>query len=189
VLNPDDTVIWLDVDDTLLDNDRFGADLGAELEHRLGAAQRDRYWEIFNRLRGELGYADYLAALQGLRAGLEDEPALLRMSEFMLEYPFRDRLYPFALESLAHLRTLGLTAVLSDGDVVFQPRKIQRSGLWGAFDGRVQICVHKESELDAAMRRFPAGHYVMIDDKPKILAAMKTVLGAKLTTVFVRQGH
>jgi FMN phosphatase YigB (HAD superfamily) len=189
MLNPDTTVIFLDVDDTLLDNDRFGTDLGAHLEHTLGAAQRDRYWEIFTRLRTELGYADYLTALQRLRSGLEDDPALLRMSEFMLEYPFRERLYPFALEALAHLRTLGLTAVLSDGDVVFQPRKIQRAGLWGAVDGRVQICVHKERELPAAQRRFPAAHYVVIDDKPNILAAIKTALGSAVTTVFVRQGH
>jgi FMN phosphatase YigB (HAD superfamily) len=189
VLNEVEVVFLLDVDNTLLDNDRFGADLGARLEQSFGADQRDRYWAIFAALREELSYADYLAALQKFRVGLDDDPDLLQMSSFMLEYPFADRLYPRALETIAHLGTLGSPVVLSDGDVVFQPRKIQRSGIWNAVQGRVLIEVHKELALDAMRRRYPARHYVMIDDKPQLLSAMKRSLGEKLTTVFVRQGH
>jgi FMN phosphatase YigB (HAD superfamily) len=184
-----DVVFLLDVDNTLLDNDRFGADLGARLEQAFGADQRDRYWAIFAALREELSYADYLAALEKFRVGLDDDPDLLQMSSFMLEYPFADRLYPRALEAIAHLSTLGLPVVLSDGDVVFQPRKIQRSGIWNAVEGRVLIYVHKERALDAMQRRYPGRHYVMVDDKPLLLAAMKRALGEKLTTVFVHQGH
>src|SRR6202011_1412102 len=133
--------------------------------------------------------ADYLASLQAFRAGLDDHPDLLAMSEFMLEYPFAARLFPRALEAVAHLNTLGRPVVLSDGDIVFQPRKIQRSGIWEAVQGRVLIDVHKERSLDAMRQRYPARHYVMIDDKPRLLAAMKRALGEKLTTVFVHQGH
>ncbi len=185
----DSTVFLLDVDNTLLDNDRFGDDLETRLQQTFGAAERYRYRAIYSALRDELGYADYLGALQQFRVGLEDCIELLQMSAFMLEYPFADRVYPRAFEAIAHLRTLGTAAVLSDGDVVFQPRKIQRSGIWDAVDGRVRIEVHKERTLDATQRCFPASHYVMIEDKPQLLAAMKRVLGEKLTTVFVRQGH
>ena len=184
-----DVVFLLDVDNTLLDNDRFGADLGARLEQAFGADQRDRYWAIFAALREELSYADYLAALEKFRVGLDDDPDLLQMSSFMLEYPFTDRLYPRALEAIAYLSTLGLPVILSDGDVVFQPRKIQRSGIWNAVEGRVLIYVHKERALDAMQRRYPGRHYVMVDDKPLLLAAMKRALGERLTTVFVHQGH
>jgi FMN phosphatase YigB (HAD superfamily) len=189
VLNEGGIVFLLDVDNTLLDNDRFGADLGARLEQAFGAAQRDRYWAILAALREELSYVDYLAALEKFRGGLDDDPGLLQMSSFMLEYPFAERLYPRALEAIAHLGTLGLPVVLSDGDVVFQPRKIQRSGIWNAVQGRVLIYVHKERALDAMRRRYPARHYVMVDDKAPLLAAMKRVLGPVLTTVFVHQGH
>ena len=182
-------VFLLDVDNTLLDNDRFGADLGARLEQLFGATERERYWAIYAELRDALGYADYLATLQRFRVGLEDHPDLLQMSEFVLEYPFAGRLYPHALEAIAHLRTLGAPAVLSDGDVVFQPRKIQRSGIWAAVEGRVLIYLHKERMLEAVKQRCPASHYVMMDDKPQLLAAMKKQLGQKLITVFVRQGH
>ena len=189
-----DIVFLLDVDNTLLDNDRFGTDLGARLEQAFGAAERKRYWTIYNALRDELGYADYLAALQKFRVGLDDGindelPDLLQMSAFLLEYPFAERLYPQALEAIAHLRTFGSPVILSDGDVIFQPRKIQRSGIWDAVEGRVLIYLHKERMLGAMQRRFPASHYVMVDDKPQLLAAMKSALGEKLTTVFVRQGH
>jgi FMN phosphatase YigB (HAD superfamily) len=189
VLSAGDVVFLLDVDNTLLDNDRFGADLGTRLEQTFGADQRDRYWAIFAALREELSYADYLAALEKFRVGLDDDPELLQLSSFILEYPFASRLYPRALEAIAYLSTLGFPVILSDGDVVFQPRKIQRSGIWSAVKGRVLIYVHKERALDAMQRRYPARHYVMVDDKVLLLAAMKRVLGARLTTVFVHQGH
>jgi len=179
----------LDVDNTLLDNDRFAADLGDRLEQAFGASERERYWAIFGRLREQLGLADYLGSLQAFRTGLDDHPDLLAMSEFLLEYPFAARLFPRALEAVAYLNSLGRPVVLSDGDVVFQPRKIQRSGIWDAVAGRVMIYVHKERVLDHMQQRYPATHYVMVDDKPNLLAAMKSILKGKLTTVFVRQGH
>jgi FMN phosphatase YigB (HAD superfamily) len=189
VLNTGEVIFLLDVDNTLLDNDRFAADLGDRLERAFGAPERARYWAIFGRLREQLGIADYLASLQAFRAGLDDHPDLLAMSEFLLEYPFAARLFPRALEAVAHLSTLGRPAVLSDGDVVFQPRKIQRSGIWAAVEGRVMIYLHKERVLDHMQQRYPANHYVMVDDKPNLLAAMKSTLKDRLTTVFVRQGH
>ena len=184
-----DLVILLDVDNTLLDNDRFAADLGARLEQGFGADGRDRYWALYTELRDQFGYADYLAALQAFGGSVEDHPDLLRMSEFLLEYPFVERLYPRALETVSHLRRFGLPVVLSDGDIVYQPRKVQRSGIWDAVEGRVLIQLHKQRVLDVVRQRFPAAHYLMVDDKPQILAAMKQILGVKLTTIFVRQGH
>lgn len=189
MLNPQSVIFLLDVDNTLLDNDCFTKDLGDRLESSFGAAERARYWEIFGRRREALGLADYLGALQEFRSGLDDNPQMLGMSEFLLEYPFASRLFPRALEAIAHLRTLGLPAVLSDGDIVFQPRKIQRSGIWAAVEGRVLIYLHKEKMLEHMQQRYPAKHYVMVDDKANLLAAMKSALGARLTTVFVRQGH
>ncbi len=182
-------VFLLDVDNTLLDNDRFSADLGDTLEQAFGTAERERYWAIHARLRDELGYADYLGTLQLFRNGLDNDPSLLQMSKYLLEYPFADRLYPHALDTIAHLRSLGPAAILSDGDVVFQPRKIQRAGLWDALRGEVLIYVHKQQMLVAMQQRYPAAHYVMVDDKPQLLAEMKQHLGHKLSTVFVRQGH
>jgi FMN phosphatase YigB (HAD superfamily) len=189
MLNEDRVIFLLDVDNTLLDNDRFAQDLGDRLESSFGAAERARYWEIFARRREALGLADYLGALQDFRIGLDDHPQLLEMSDFLLEYPFASRLFPRALEAIAHVRTFGLPVVLSDGDIVFQPRKIHRSGIWAAAEGRVLIYLHKEKVLDHMQQRYPARHYVMVDDKANLLAAMKLVLGARLTTVFVRQGH
>jgi FMN phosphatase YigB (HAD superfamily) len=185
----DDVVFLLDVDNTLLDNDRVQDDLRAHLANEFGPASRDRYWEIFEALRSELGYADYLGALQRYRLGLMNDPRLLQMSSFLVDYPFADRLYAGALAVIEHLRRWGPAVILSDGDVVFQPRKIQRSGLWEAVEGRVLIYVHKEQMLDDLEQRYPAHGYVMVDDKLRILAAMKKVLGDRLTTVFPRQGH
>jgi len=177
------------VDNTLLDNDRIVADLGDHLAREFGDESRDRYWEIFEALRVELGYADYLGALQRYRVGAMNDPRLLMMSSFLVDYPFAERLYPGALGVITHLRRWGPTVILSDGDVVFQPRKVQRSGLWDAVAGRVLIYLHKEKMLDDVEQRYPARHYVMMDDKLRILAAMKKVWGDRLTTVFPRQGH
>jgi FMN phosphatase YigB (HAD superfamily) len=188
--NAEDTVFLLDVDNTLLDNDRVHDDISDHLEREFGAAGRRRYWTIFETLRLELGYADYLGAWQRYRC--EEASAamssLLSMSAFLLDYPFEDRLYTGALGVIAHLRTRGTTVILSDGDAVFQPRKVQRSGLREAVEGRVLIYIHKEQMLDDIERRYPA-RYVVVDDKLSILAAMKKVLRDRLTTVFVRQGH
>ena len=186
-------VFLLDVDNTLLDNDRIIADLREHLERQFGVANSNRYWAIFEALREELGYADYLGALQRYRADVEadDDAAhrLLSLSTFLIDYPFADRLYPRALDVIARLGRLGQTVILSDGDVVFQPRKVQRSGLWDAVGGRVLIYIHKEQMLDTMQRRYPAHRYVMVDDKQRILTAMKVALGERLVTVFPRQGH
>ena len=184
-----EVVFLFDCDNTLLDNDRVQDDLRTHLKRAFGASKQERYWEIFESLRDELGYADYLGALQRYRLDTASDPGLLQMSAFLLDYPFADRLYPDALGVVKRLGRWGQTVVLSDGDVVFQPRKIQRSGLWEAVEGRVLIYVHKEKMLDDVERRYPARHYVMIDDKLRILTAMKNVLGERVTTVFPRQGH
>ncbi len=186
---PSPLALLFDVDNTLLDNDAVQNDLSDHLEREFGRAQRDRYWSIFETLRAELGYADYLGALQRYRLENLDQPQLLLMSSFLIEYPFADRLYPAALEVLAHCRRFGPTVILSDGDVVFQPRKVRRSGLWDAVEGRVLIYLHKERMLDAVKRWYPASRYVMVDDKLRILTAMKGAWGESLTTVFPRQGH
>jgi FMN phosphatase YigB (HAD superfamily) len=164
-------------------------DLRTHLEVEFGARNRDRYFEIFEALRNELGYADYLGALQRYRLGANNDPRLLKMSSFLVDYPFADRLYPGALDVVEHLGAWGSPVILSDGDVVFQPHKIKRSGLWEAVDGRVLIYIHKERMLDDVEQRYPARHYVMVDDKLRILAAMKNIWGNRLTTVFPRQGH
>ena len=189
MMAPDGVVFLLDVDNTLLDNDHIAADLDDHLQRQFGRESRDRYWAIFEALRLELGYADYLGALQRYR--LEDltDPRLLLMSSFLVDYPFATRLYPGALDVIQHLRGWGPTVILSDGDVVFQPRKVQRSGLWEAVEGRVLIYLHKEQMLDDVEQRYPARYYVVVDDKLRILAAMKAILGDRLTTIFPRQGH
>ncbi len=183
----------LDVDNTLLDNDRVCADLRVHLEHAFGTSSAARYWSIFESLRSELGYADYLGALQRYRSDAEfegrDGLRLLEMSSFLIDYPFAERLYPRALDVINRLNGFGPTVILSDGDVVFQPRKVQRSGLWDAVGGRVHIYIHKEQMLESVQRFYPAQHYVMVDDKLRILAAMKKVMRDRLTTVFPRQGH
>jgi FMN phosphatase YigB (HAD superfamily) len=179
----------LDVDNTLLDNDAVIGDLRRHLLEAFGEECERRYWEIFEELRAELGYADYLGALQRYRIERPRDSGLLEISLYLLHYPFADRLYPDALDVIRHLSNRGLVVILSDGDVVFQPRKVERSGLWEAVGGRVLIYIHKEEMLDDVERRFPADRYVMVDDKVRILAAMKDVWGDRLTTVFVRQGH
>ncbi len=188
-----DVVFLLDVDNTLLDNDRVIADLRRHLEEAFGVASADRYWVIFEQLRGELGYADYLGALQRYRNQIEHsgngDHRLLQVSSFLIDYPFADRLYPGALEVVDRLSGFGPTVILSDGDVVFQPRKVWRSGLWDAVQGRVLIYVHKEQMLDQVQRLYPARRHVMVDDKQRLLAAMKEVMGDHLVTVFPRQGH
>jgi FMN phosphatase YigB (HAD superfamily) len=185
---PNEIVFLFDVDNTLLDNDLVQDDLRKHLENEFGVESCDRYWTIFKGLRAELGYADYLGALQRYR--LEDlcDPRLLMMSSFLVDYPFANRLYPGWLDALEHVRPWGRTVILSDGDVVFQPRKVQRSGLWEAVEGHVLIYIHKEQMLDDVKARFPARHYVMVDDKLRILTAMKKIWRDQLTTVFPRQG-
>ncbi len=186
---PADVDFLRDVDNTLLDNDRIITDLDHHLVHEFGEECRDHYWQAFEALRSELGYADYLGALQRYRVATGNDPRLLLMSSFLVDYPFVTRLYAGAIEVLGRLQRRGPTVILSDGDVVFQPRKIQRCGLWDAVDGRVLIYVHKEQMLQEVERRYPARHYVMVDDKLRILAAMKQRWGDRLTTVFPRQGH
>jgi hypothetical protein len=170
----------LDVDNTLLDNDRFAVELSERLEQSFGRAGRDRYWEVFAQRRTRLGYADYLGTLEEFRADQVAEPALSQMSDYLLDYAFAQLMYPQALEAIARLRTLGPVVVLTDGDVVFQPRKIKRSGIWDAVSGEVLICLHKEHSLEIVQHKYPANHYICVDDKPLLLAAMKLSMGERL---------
>jgi hypothetical protein len=182
-------VFLFDVDNTLLDNDRVTEDLRRHLRTAVGPGRHERYWQIFEDLRTELGYADYLGALQRMRQERPGEPALLEVSLFMLDYHFANRLFPNALDVIEHVRQWGPAAIVSDGDAVFQPRKIEDSGLFDAFDGNVLIYIHKEQDLADIEQRFPSDHYVLFDDKMRILAAFKEAWGSRVTTVFPRQGH
>jgi FMN phosphatase YigB (HAD superfamily) len=182
-------VFLFDVDNTLLDNDRVSADLKQHLEKEVGHERQQRYWQFFEQLRAELGYADYLGALQRYRAEYPRDPNLLTVSEFLVEYPFANRLFPNSLDVIDYVKQFGQPVILSDGDVVFQPRKIRRSALFAAVDGNVLIYVHKEFELDDILERYPADNYVLIDDKLRILTAIKKAWGRRVTTVFPRQGH
>jgi FMN phosphatase YigB (HAD superfamily) len=186
---PHPIVFLVDVDNTLVDNDGIQQDLKDHLERSYGRAARDRYWAILEDLMAELGYRDYIGALQRFRVEHPREIELLAMSSFLMDYPFADRLYPDALRVLQRLRGLGPTVILSDGDVVFQPRKVEHAGLARVADGDVLIYIHKEEALDDVERRFPAEHYVLVDDKLRILDAVKQVWGERVTTVFPRQGQ
>ena len=187
--SPAPVVFLFDVDNTLLDNDRVAADLQRHLVSEIGAEGAQEYWEIFEQLRTELGYADYLGALQRYRSKHPRAPHLVCVSDFLINYPFVERLFPDALKVIEHVQQWGPAIILSDGDVVFQPLKISRSGLAKAVAGGVLIYVHKEQELDDVERCYPAEHYVVVDDKLRILAAVKKIWGLRVTTVFVRQGH
>lgn len=182
-------VFLFDVDNTLLDNDRVSSDLKQYLTNQVGQDRQRRYWALFEELRTELGYADYLGALQRYRTEHPREPNLLAVSEFLIEYYFANRLFPNSLDVVEHVSQWGQPVILSDGDVVFQPRKIRRSGLFDAVKGHVLIYVHKEHELEDVKQRYPADHYVLVDDKLRILTAVKKSWGSGVTTVFVRQGH
>jgi FMN phosphatase YigB (HAD superfamily) len=183
------TVFLFDVDNTLIDNDRVTADLQRFLNREVGAARAAQYFDIFEHLRAQLGYSDYLGALQQYRLAHPRDPHFLAVSSFLINYPFANRLFPESLDALDHAASMGTTVILSDGDVVFQPRKIERAGLFDAVEKRILIYVHKENELDDVERRFPADHYVLVDDKIRILTAVKAAWGPRLTTVFPRQGH
>jgi len=182
-------VFLFDVDNTLLDNDRVERDIRRYLEAEFGSGARDRYFDILEGLRNELGYADYLGALQRYRVENPGDPRLLMVSCFLVDYPFANRLYPNSLDAIEHVEPWGPAVILSDGDVVFQPRKVERSGLWEAVEGRVLIYIHKEEMLERIVELYPARHYVMIDDKLRILTAMKAGWGNRITTVFPRQGR
>ena len=182
-------VFLFDVDNTLLDNDRVTADLRSYLENEVGKERSDRYWHIFEELRNELGYADYLGSLQRYRLEFPYDSHLLALSTYLVNYPFAIRLFPNSLDVLDRFKEHGPVVILTDGDVVFQPRKVERSGLFEAVDGNILIYIHKESELRDVERRFPAEHYVLVDDKIRILTAIKKIWGERVTTVFPKQGH
>ncbi len=183
------TVFLFDVDNTLLFNDHVTADLKRHLESKVGHERAQRYWEQFEAIRSELGYADYLGALQRYRIDYPHDPNVLAVSYFLMNYPFANRLFPNSLDAVRHVAQWGPVVILSDGDVVFQPHKVYRSGLYEEFQGNVLIYVHKEHELDDVVQRYPAEHYVVVDDKLRILHAIKQIWKSRVTTVFVRQGH
>ena len=183
------TVVLFDVDNTLLDNDQIAVDLTQHLDEEIGSRGERQYWAIFEELRTQLGYVDYLGALQRYRQEYPRDPHLLTLSRFLLNYPFAERLFPQAREVVRHVSQWAQAVILSDGDVVFQPRKIDRSGLFEVVEGHVLIYIHKENELDDVEQRYPADHYVLVDDKLRILTAVKAYWGPRVTTVFPRQGH
>lgn len=184
-----DTVFLFDVDDTLFDNDRMKADLGRQVEDGFGRAGADRFWAIYEEQRKKHEYADFLGTLERFRLEHLGDPAALRLSNWLMDYPFPERLYPDALAVVRHVEDWGLPVILTDGDGVFQPYKITRAGLWRAFDGRILDYIHKQESLDAVREAYPARHYVVIDDKLSILHAVKSAWNGHVTTVFVRQGH
>ncbi len=186
---PEKIVVLFDVDNTLLDNDRVVADLMGYLEREIGPQRQQRYWTYFEQLRSELGYADYLGALQRYRLEYPRDSHILAVSHYLVDYPFAQRLFPGSLDAVEHARRFGEPVIVSDGDVVFQPLKVRRSGLMDTFDSRVLIYIHKERELDDIVARYPADHYVLIDDKVRILSAVKHAWNSRVTTVFPRQGH
>lgn len=188
-MNTSETVFLFDVDNTLLDNDRVTKDLKRFLDKEVGAERSSSYWAIFEELRSELGYADYLGALQRYRIKHHFSANIIAVSTFMVNYPFANRLFPNSLDVLEKCSELGTVVILTDGDVVFQPRKIERSGLYEAVGGKILIYIHKETELADIERRYPAERYILVDDKVRILSSMKESWGDRLTTVFPRQGH
>jgi FMN phosphatase YigB (HAD superfamily) len=189
VVARENLVFLFDVDNTLLDNDQVQADLRDHIAADYGPTARDRYWTIFEELRDTLGYADYLGALQRYRLETLHDPKILRMSHWLMDYPFAERLYPGALDVVRQAQASGTSVILSDGDAAFQPRKVACSGLWETFDDHVLIYIHKERELEHVERLYPAQHYVLIDDKLRILDAVKSVWRDRVTTIFPRQGH
>jgi FMN phosphatase YigB (HAD superfamily) len=189
MMQPHAVVFLFDVDNTLLDNDRVTIDLKRHLDREVGVERSNCYWKIFEELRAKLGYADYLGALQRYRLEFPYDSHLLELSNYLIRYPFANRLFPNSLDALEKCRQWGPTVILTDGDVVFQPRKVERSGLLEAVEGNVLIYIHKEQELDDVERRYPAQHYVLVDDKVRILSAIKNIWGDRVTTVFTRQGH
>src|SRR6266550_47 len=186
---PNSIVFLVDVDNTLLDNDRIQDDIKRHLDREFGVVARERYWTILEQLFADLGYRDYLGALQRYRVEHPRDIHLLSMSSFLVDYPFANRLYPGSLDVLERFRGWGQTVILSDGDVVFQPRKVERSGIFEAVEGHVLIYIHKEEELGDVEQRYPARHYVLVDDKPRILAEVKRIWGDRVTTVLPRQGQ
>jgi len=185
----DDIVFLFDVDNTLLDNDRIQHDLDAHLAESYDEATRKQYWSVFDGLWKTVGYADYIGAVAQTRLGAPHDLRLLKLASFLIDYPFADRLYPGALDAVSHVRQWGQVVVLSDGDAVYQPRKVERSGVWSAFGGEVLIFVHKETELELVEKLYPARRYVLIDDKPRILSAVKSAWGDRVATVLPRQGR
>lgn len=186
--DPRSIVFLLDVDNTLLDNDRLKEDLQRRFLTLLGQERSDRFWQIYEEVRRDEDYVDYPLTFKRI-AEEQNDPELRTSLETVLEgLQFSSYLYPGVLGTLAYLRTLGTPVILSDGDQVFQPYKIRYSGLERAVDGHVLIYVHKEQELPRVFAHFPADHYVAVDDKPRILAALETECPTTFTTVLVLQG-
>ena len=184
-----DVALLIDVDDTLFDNDAFERDVQTWLDREIGPGSADQYQRAFEAQRDARDYADFLGAVQRAWEASGRDPRWLRAGDFLLDYPFHDRLYPQALEALEHLAQVGTAWLITDGDGVMQPRKLRRAGLWDAVQGRVRIYVHKEQQLSDIQRTCGARHYVMVDDKPRILDAMKRGWRERVTTLQPLQGH
>lgn len=185
-------VFLVDVDNTLLDNDRVKANLDDHLRAVVGSRLAQCFWDIYEQVRKEKGVVDIPAALISFReqtpATEMDEYTYQHIHSMFEHYPFDKALYPGALETIGHLKTLGTVVIVSDGDLHFQAEKIFNSSLANAVDGRVLLYTHKQDHLSEIMEHYPADHYVILDDKPDILADTKKILGPKVTTVLVKQG-
>ncbi len=181
-------VFLLDVDNTLLDNDQVRTQLEAAVTDAVGPARATRLWEIYEAVREELDFVNFPETLERFSRECDEVACLGRLSSILYGFPFAECLYPGALQAIHHVKSLGLPVILSDGDQLFQRYKIRAAGLETAVDGRVLVYVHKEQSTDDIRKRYPATHYVMVDDKPRIHTAMKAVLGDQVTTVMVCQG-
>ncbi len=182
-------VFLLDCDNTLLDNDALKADLDVRLRAFLGESLVERFWVVYEGVRGLRGTVDFPLTFERFREDLPDGATLERVRSIIMDYPFAEHVYPATLSTLRYLRRIGLPAIVSDGDSVYQPRKIERSKLADAVEGRVLVYVHKEEHLDEILARWPSDLYVMVDDKARILSATKERFPDRFVTVHVRQGH
>lgn len=183
-------VVLCDVDNTLLNDNRIVSDLCDFLLDKLGEQGAKQYWTHFEALSQSLGYADYLGALQRARDEHPHEMHFIAITNFLLTYPFSERLFPRALDVIDHVACWALPVIVSDGDVVLQPIKLHRAGLARKVQDRVLVYIHKEKELDDIMQRYPATHYVFVEDNLSILSSVKREWGQRVTTIHIRpHGH
>lgn len=185
-------VFLIDVDNTLIANDDVKNDLDAHIQVEMGQALASRFWDIYEQVRTENEVVNIPLTLKRFREQTSlaelDEQTYQHAHSLFDNYPFFRALYPYTLETLAYLRSIGLTVIVSDGDMFFQAEKIFSSNLADAVEGRVLLYIHKQQHLDEVMAQYPADHYAMVDDKPEILYDSKAIMGNRLTTVFVKQG-
>jgi hypothetical protein len=189
MVRPPRLTFFLDVDNTLLDNDAAKREMDHRMDLLIGEEGSNRFWEIYEEIRTEQTVVDIPRTLARLSAEGEDPEIRFLLADLFMRFPFANYVYPASSATIAYLRTLGTVAILSDGDAIYQTAKIFRSGLSAAVDGYAHVYAHKEEHLDELMGAFPADHYVLVDDKPGVIERVSARLTAPLTTIFVRQGR